>query len=212
MSPIRVWIPGCSTGEEAYSVGICLLEALGERAQEYRLQIFATDLDEEAVAQARVGQYPASISTDVSADRLRRFFQRSEHGYEVGRRLRELVVFATHDLTRDAPFSRLDLCSCRNVLIYLQAPLQKRVLRLLHYALVPDGFLLLGTSETVGDTPELFSIFDKKNRVYSKKNVASTGMFDLDGVMLRDVRTIRGPARRTLSGRWPTSSSSPIAR
>ena len=189
---IRVWVPGCSTGEEAYSLGICLLEALGERAQEFRLQIFATDLDEEAITRARIGNYPASIVTDVSGDRLRRYFQRRENGYEVGRRLRELVVFATHDLTRDAPFSRLDLCSCRNVLIYLQAPLQKRVMRVLHYALAPEGFLVLGTSETVGDSAELFSTFDKKNRIYSKKNVAGAGLFELDGVMLRDLRSARG--------------------
>ena len=185
---IRAWIPGCSTGEEAYSLGICLLEALGDRAQEFRLQIFATDLDDEAISRARVGQYPSSIATDVSADRLRRFFQRRENGYEVGRRLRELVVFATHDLTRDAPFSRLDLCSCRNVLIYLQAPLQRRVLRVLHYALGPEGLLVLGSSETVGDAPELFSIFDKKNRIYVRKSVASSGIFELDGVSLRDIR------------------------
>src|SRR5262245_16578358 len=190
---IRVWIPGCSTGEEAYSLGICLLEALGDRAQEFRLQLFATDLDDEAISRARAGLYPPSISTDVSADRLRRFFQRRENGYEVGRRLRELVVFATHDLTRDAPFSRLDLCSCRNVLIYLQGPLQKRVLRVLHYALGPEGFLVLGSSETVGDTPELFSIFDKKNRIYVKKSVASSGIFELDGVSLRDIRGTRSP-------------------
>ena len=188
---IRVWVPGCSTGEEAYSIGISLLEALGDRAQEFRLQIFATDLDDEAISRARVGQYPPSIAADVSADRLRRFFQRRETGYEVGRRLRELVVFATHDLTRDAPFSRLDFCSCRNVLIYLQAPLQKRVLRVLHYALGPEGFLMLGSSETVGDTPELFSIFDKKNRFYVKKSVASSGIFELDGVTLRDIRGSR---------------------
>src|SRR5262249_59228758 len=113
----------------AYSVGICLLEALGDRAQEFRLQIFATDLDDDAITRARLGQYPPSIATDVSADRLRRFFQHRELGYEVGRRLRELVVFATPGITRDAPFSRLDLCSCRHVLIYLQAPLQQRALR-----------------------------------------------------------------------------------
>ncbi|HZW90817.1 MAG TPA: chemotaxis protein CheB, partial [Myxococcaceae bacterium] len=188
---IRVWVPGCSTGEEAYSIGISLLEALGDRAQEFRLQIFATDLDDEAIARARVGQYPPSIATDVTAERLRRFFQHREAGYEVGRRLRELVVFATHDLTRDAPFSRLDLCSCRNVLIYLQAPLQKRVLRILHYALGPEGFMVLGSSETVGDSPELFSIFDKKNRIYVKRSIASSGIFDLDGVTLRDIRGSR---------------------
>jgi len=188
---IRVWVPGCSTGEEAYSLGIVLLETLGDRAQEFRLQIFATDLDEGAISRARLGQYPPSIATDVSPDRLQRFFLRKENGYEVGRRLRELVVFATHDLTRNAPFSHLDLCSCRNVLIYLQASLQRRVLRVLHYALGPEGFLVLGSSETVGDIPELFSLFDKKNRIYVKKSVASPGIFELDGVTLRDIRGVR---------------------
>src|SRR5262249_57071179 len=149
------------------------------RHQDVCWLVFATHLDDDALPRARRGQYPPSIATDVSADRLRRFFQHRETGYEVGRRLRELVVFATHDITRDAPFSRLDLCSCRNVLIYLQAPLQKRVLRILHYALGPEGFLFLGSSETVGDTPELFSIFDKKNRVYVKRSIASSGIFDL---------------------------------
>jgi two-component system, chemotaxis family, CheB/CheR fusion protein len=188
---IRIWVPGCASGEEAYSIGICLLEALGDRAAEFRLQIFATDLDDDAIARGRAGHYPMAIATDVSAERLRRFFQRRENGYEVGRRLRELVVFATHDLTRDSPFSRLDLCSCRNVLIYLQAPLQKRVLRTMHYALGPEGFLMLGSSETVGDTPELFSVFDKKNRFYVKRSVASIALFDLDGVTPRDLRTPR---------------------
>ncbi|HET9036231.1 MAG TPA: chemotaxis protein CheB [Myxococcaceae bacterium] len=185
---IRIWVPGCSTGEEAYSVAICLLEALGERAQEFQLQLFATDLDEEAIVGARAGRYPLSISADVSPERLRRFFQRRDNLYEVGRRLRELVIFAAHDLTRDAPFSRLDLCSCRNVLIYLQPPLQRRVIRVLHYALGRDGVLLLGSSETVGDFPELFSIFDKKNRLYVAKNTPGPGTFEIDGPLLRDTR------------------------
>ncbi len=185
---IRIWVPGCSTGEEAYSVAICLLEALGDRAQDFQLQLFATDLDGEAIVTARAGRYPLSISADVSPERLRRFFQRQEHAYEVGRRLRELVIFAAHDLTRDAPFSRVDLCSCRNVLIYLQPPLQRRVIRVLHYALGRDGILLLGTSETVGEFPELFSIFDKKNRLYVKKSSPGPGTFEIDGPPMREAR------------------------
>ena len=188
---IRIWVPGCSTGEEAYSIGICLLETLGDRAQDFRLQIFATDLDDEAIARARVGIYPRTIASDVSEERLRRFFQKRDTGYEVGKALREQVVFAVHDLTRDSPFSRLDLCSCRNLLIYLQPPLQKRVLRVLHYALLPEAFLLLGSSETVTDTPELFALLDKKNRIYVKKSIASSGVFELDGVTPRDSRSPR---------------------
>jgi len=188
---IRIWVPGCSTGEEAYSIGICLLETLGDRAQELRLQIFATDLDDEAITRARVGMYPPIISADVSEDRLRRFFQKRDSGYEVGKTLRELVIFAVHDLTRDPPFSRLDLCSCRNLLIYLQPPLQKRVLRVIHYSLLPEGLLLLGSSETVSDNAELFTLVDKKNRVYVKKSVASSGVFEFDGITLRDSRAPR---------------------
>jgi two-component system CheB/CheR fusion protein len=188
---IRVWVPGCSTGEEAYSIGICLLEALGDRAPEFRLQIFATDVDDEAISQARLGLYGRNISPDVSPERLRRFFRTRDAGYEVGQRLREMVVFALHDLTRDPPFSRLDLASCRNVLIYLQGALQKRVLKVLHYALLPQGFLMLGSSEAVSDNPELFSVVDKKNRIYAKRTVASAAALDLDGVMPRDLRASR---------------------
>jgi two-component system CheB/CheR fusion protein len=185
---IRVWVPACSTGEEAYSIGICLLEALGERAQEFRIQLFATDLDGEAIARARLGHYPSTIGTEISSERLRRFFTRRENGFEVGRRLRELVVFANHDLTRDAPYSRLDLCSCRNLFIYLQGPLQKRALKVLHYALLPEGFLVLGNSETVGDALQLFSVFDKKHRIYRKRSTASPGLPELDGAALREAR------------------------
>ena len=188
---IRIWVPACSTGEEAYSIGICLLEALGDRAQEFRIQLFATDLDGEAIARARLGQYPSTIGTDVSPERLRRFFTPRENGFEVGRRLRELVVFANHDLTRDAPFSRLDLCSCRNLFIYLQGPLQKRALKVLNYALLPDGFLVLGNSETVGDAPELFSVFDKKHRIYMKRSIGNSGLPELDGMALRMNRSPR---------------------
>ncbi|HET6983652.1 MAG TPA: CheR family methyltransferase [Myxococcaceae bacterium] len=185
---IRIWIPGCSTGEEAYSIAICLLEALGERAQEFQVQVFATDLDEEAIVAARAGRYPLTISADVSPERLRRFFQRRENLYDVGRRLRELVIFAAHDLTRDAPFSRLDLCSCRNVLIYLQPPLQRRVIRVLHYALGRAGILLLGSSETASDFPDLFSLVDKKNRLYAKKLTPGPGTFEIDVPLLREAR------------------------
>ena len=190
---IRVWVPACSTGEEAYSIGICLLEALGDRAQEFRIQVFATDLDGEAIAQARQGLYPSTIGMDVSSERLRRFFSRRENSFQVGRRLRELVVFANHDLTRDASFSRLDLCSCRNLFIYLQGGLQKRALKVLHHALVPEGFLMLGTSETVGDAPELFTVFEKKNRIYVKRGAVSTGLLEIDGTVREHRRSRNEP-------------------
>jgi two-component system CheB/CheR fusion protein len=177
-SPIRAWIAGCSSGEEAYSVAMCLLEQLGDKAQSTKIQIFATDLDEDAIRQARTGTYRSNIELDVSAERLRRFFVRKEEEYQVSRQIRDMVVFATQDLTKDPPFSRLDLVCCRNVLIYMQPALQKRVLRVFHYALNPDGFMLLGTSETVGEAAELFSVVDRKLKIYFKRNIPASATFD----------------------------------
>lgn len=178
-SSIRAWVPACSTGEEAYSIAIVLLEALEERAHDYRLQVFATDLDEEAVEIARRGVYPANIALDVSADRLQRFFvQKDDGSYQISRRARDLVVFSVQNIVRDAPFSRLDLVSCRNLLIYLQPALQKRVLRVLHYSLNPGGYLMLGTSETVGDSPELFASVDRTNKIYVSKLLAAASLVD----------------------------------
>jgi two-component system, chemotaxis family, CheB/CheR fusion protein len=168
---IRIWVPACATGEEAYGVGICLLEALEARAAEFRIQIFGTDVDVEAIEQARRAVYKGNIDLDVSPERLSRFFQKIDGHYQVQRRLRDLLVFSIQSVTTDAPFSKLDLVSCRNLLIYMQPVLQKRVLRIFHYALKPDALLLLGTSETVGDSAELFSLIDRKNKLYSKKNL-----------------------------------------
>jgi two-component system CheB/CheR fusion protein len=178
-STIRAWIPACSTGEEAYSIAICLLEALGDRASDYRLQLFGTDIDDDSIQFARRGCYPQNIALDVSKERLSRFFVKRDAEYQIARRARDMVVFSTHNLTKDAPFSKLDLVSCRNLLIYLQTAMQKRVLKILHYALNPNGFLMLGTSETVGDAPDLFSLVDRKNKIYSAKHVASTAAYEV---------------------------------
>ena len=164
---IRVWVPGCATGEEAYSVAIVLIEALGERAAERKVQIFATDVSDSSIEQARSGTYPASISAEVSPERLKRFFTRSDGGYRVSKTLRDMCVFARHDLARDPPFSRLDLIVCRNVLIYLDVMLQKRLISEFHYALKPRGFLMLGSAETAGSQAAL-ALIDKKWRVYRK--------------------------------------------
>jgi two-component system CheB/CheR fusion protein len=171
-APVRVWIPGCATGEEAYSVAICLLEAAVKVGASASFQIFGTDLSLMAVEKARAGVYLDNIAADVSSERLERFFVRRDGRYQVTKSLRDLCVFAQHNLIRDPPFSRLDLVSCRNVLIYLDGPEQKRVLAGFHYALKPSGFLLLGSSETVGVTP-LFDAVDKKHRVYAKRMLAS---------------------------------------
>jgi two-component system CheB/CheR fusion protein len=175
-APVRIWVAGCSTGEEAYSIAIALLEYLGDRAGAYRVQIFATDVDENALARARFAAYPPNIELDVSAERL--LFARTDKGYQVARGVRDLVVFARHNLGKDPPFSRLDLVTCRNVLIYLQAPLQRKVMRIFHYALNPDAFLLLGTSESVGDAADLFSLLDRKLKVYAKKNTPTSAVFE----------------------------------
>jgi len=171
--PFRVWVPGCSTGEEVYSLAISLLEYLGPAATTTPLQLFATDLSGAAIEQARTAIYPPSIATNVSPDRLQRFFVKTDGGYQITKSVRALCVFAQQNLVSDPPFSQVDLISCRNVLIYLGPVLQRKVLPILHYALRPEGFLVLGTSETVGASAELFSLVDKRCKIYRKKTVSS---------------------------------------
>jgi two-component system, chemotaxis family, CheB/CheR fusion protein len=168
IEPIRIWVPGCATGEEAYSVAMVLAEALGERLTERKVQIFATDVSEAAIGRARSGAYPDAVSADIPPERLRRFLTKSDGGYRVSKLLRDLCVFARHDLTRDPPFSRLDLIVCRNVLIYLDAAQQKRLIALFHHALAPGGFLMLGSAETTTGAQASFAVVDKKWRLYQK--------------------------------------------
>lgn len=168
-TPVRIWVPGCSTGEEAYSMAMALFEYLGDKAATTPIQIFATDIDDAALERARAGKYPESISTDLSPERLKRFFLKADHGYLISKQIRDLCIFAKHNIVKDPPFSRLDLISCRNLLIYLGPVLQKKIFPIFHYALGAHGFLLLGSSETVGKFSELFTMIDKKQKVYSKK-------------------------------------------
>jgi two-component system CheB/CheR fusion protein len=167
--PIRAWVSGCASGEEAYSLAIALLEFLARQKPAARVQIFATDVSESAVEHARAGVYPMSIEADVSPDRLRRFFTRIDGSYRVSKMIRDMCVFARQDLTKDPPFSRLDLILCRNVLIYMDLPLQRKLLSVFHYALNSNGFLVLGQAETVGAQATLFSLVDKKFRVHRKR-------------------------------------------
>jgi two-component system, chemotaxis family, CheB/CheR fusion protein len=164
--PIRVWVAGCSTGEEAYSIAMLFLEAIAAAERNIKLQILASDVDEDAVAFAREGLYAASIEADVSPERLGRFFSREDQGYRVSRELRASIVFSVHDLVADAPFSRLDLVSCRNLLIYLRSEVQQKVLSLFHFALREGGILLLGSSETVGAAGDHFEPISKKQRIF----------------------------------------------
>jgi two-component system CheB/CheR fusion protein len=168
-APLRVWIPGCATGEEPYSIAMLLLEQLTAAQKSCNLQIFASDIGEDALEIARQGVYPESIVADVSPKRLGRFFTRvDDQSYQVTKQLREAVVFATQNLVSDAPFSKLDLISCRNLLIYLEAEVQKKVIALLHFALNEGGYLFLGPSEAIGQHVDLFEPVSKKWRVYRR--------------------------------------------
>lgn len=171
-SDLRVWVAGCATGEEAYSVAMLITECLDEVEKSIQVQIYATDIDIEALGVARTGIYPSNIVADVSPGRLKRFFLRKEDSYQVRKEIRESVVFAPHDLIKDPPFSRMDLICCRNLLIYLETDLQRKLLPLLHYALRPGGLLFLGTSETVGESSDLFSALNRKWKVYRRKETA----------------------------------------
>jgi two-component system, chemotaxis family, CheB/CheR fusion protein len=171
---IRVWVAGCATGEEAYSIAMLLSEALVERAGDFTVKVFASDVDEDALATARIGRYPSAIAGAVSPERLERFFVQSEDGFRVRRSLRDLVVFARHNLGRDPPFSQLDLVCCRNALIYMRPHLQAKVIAGFHYALTPGGYLLLGASETVGEAADVFSLVNQTSRLYQKRNASSS--------------------------------------
>ena len=169
-SPMRIWVPACSTGEEAYSVAISLTEFFDDR-ERVPIQIFATDVSEAAVEQARAGVYPPTIADDVSENRLRRFFSRTDGTLRISKPIRDLCVFARQDLTRDPPFSKLDLIVCRNVLIYLGQTMQKKLLGVFHYALKLTGYLMLASAESVGPHAELFRMTDKRYRVFQTKEV-----------------------------------------
>ncbi|HJL18493.1 MAG TPA: chemotaxis protein CheB [Sandaracinaceae bacterium LLY-WYZ-13_1] len=167
--PVRAWVPACSTGEEAYSVAIVLHEAMARAGVDPRLQIFATDVDPSAVEVARRGLYPASIADDVSSERLRRWFRREEDTFTVDKGLRDRIVFSVHDVTAAPPFSKLDLLSCRNYLIYLEPSLQRRLFPLFHYAMRDDGLLLLGLSEGVGEFDDLFTEVDRRHKIFRRR-------------------------------------------
>ncbi|MEK7769032.1 MAG: chemotaxis protein CheB [Pseudomonadota bacterium] len=169
--PLRIWIPACSTGEEVYSVAMALFEFLGDNVGTVRLQIFASDIDKEAIDKARQGIYPQRITEDVEPERLQRFFVKTATGYQICKPIRNICIFAVQNVTKDLPFSRLDLICCRNLMIYLGPMLQKKVLHTFHYALRADGYLMLGTSESIGSETDLFSLLDKKTKIYTRKPV-----------------------------------------
>ncbi|HCZ17321.1 MAG TPA: chemotaxis protein CheR, partial [Candidatus Accumulibacter sp.] len=200
-SVIRVWSVGCSTGEEAYSIAILLEERMEALKQRHTVQVFATDIDNRAIAIARAGLYPASVAADISPPRLARFFTAENGGgYRIHKSIRDMLVFSEQDVVRDPPFSRLDLVSCRNLLIYLGAEAQKKLIPLFHYALNPHGVLFLGGSESIGDSFSLFAVVDRKAKLYQRKE---------DGAGLYTALDL-APPRRTALRRGGAASASPV--
>lgn len=205
-SAVRVWVPGCATGEEAYSVAILLAEGMDRLGVHPTVQIFATDIDHDAVECARQAVYPDSIAADVSSTRLKHFFTKEDSSYRVKKPIREMVVFATQNLIKDPPFSKLDLVCCRNVLIYMDSVLQKKILPLFHYTLNPAGYLFLGTSETIGNFVDHFSVVDSKWKVFKRKEAKTNNVLEHLVMPFSDTsievrRAEPGDQRRHLSAR-----------
>jgi two-component system CheB/CheR fusion protein len=201
---IRIWTPGCASGEETYSVAISLLEFLGDKASQVPIQFFGTDVSDTSVTRARNGVYPENIQADVSPERLRKYFTKVENGYRVSKTLRDMCIFAQHNVLNDPPFSRMDLICCRNLLIYLEPVLQSRVISLFHYALRPNGFLVLGGSEGLGATSNLFAVEDRTHKIFSRKagGARQTPGFSLHSpAEQRESDPVRGPAKQ-LDSNW----------
>jgi two-component system CheB/CheR fusion protein len=188
---LRLWVAGCSTGEEAYSLAILFREFLTQKKLRLTIQIFASDLDSRAIDVARAGLYPIGIAEDLTPARLQRFFTKEDNSYRVKKEIRDLVVFATHNILTDAPFTKLDLLSCRNLLIYLDANAQRKILPLFHYALKPNGILFLGTSESVGEYEPLFTVIDRKWKQF-RRTVESGTLPHLERFPVGMMRTMTG--------------------
>jgi two-component system CheB/CheR fusion protein len=168
---IRIWAAGCATGEEAYSIAMILYEEITRIQKHFSIEIFATDIDEESIETGRRGQYPKSIAGDVSPARLKRFFIEENNHYKIKSVIREMMVFAKHNLTKDSPFSKLDLLCCRNVLIYMDSTLQKKLIPMFHCTLNPGGILFLGESESIGTSSDLFTPIDARHKIFRRKPV-----------------------------------------
>ncbi len=181
-SSIRIWSVGCSTGEEAYSMAILFAEAMEMVKQHFNIQIFASDIDAQAIDYARLGVYPDSIAADVSQERLKQYFLKEDNSYTLRKQIRDMIVFAVQNVIKDPPFSKIDLVSCRNLLIYMDNELQKKVLPLYHYTLNPNGFLFLGTSETIGEFTNLFHPVDSKQKIFKRKEFFVERPADYPGI------------------------------
>ena len=171
---VRIWVAGCSTGEEAYSMAILLQECMERMNRHFSVQVFATDIDQDAINVARAGLYPFSIAADVGPERLKRFFTKEENHYKVKKSIREMLVFASQDLIKDPPFTKLDILSCRNLMIYLGQALQKKLFPVFHYSLKPDGLLFIGSSESIGQETNHFKALDRKWKIFKRQPSVST--------------------------------------
>ncbi|MBF0443758.1 MAG: chemotaxis protein CheR, partial [Oligoflexales bacterium] len=201
---IRVWAPGCSTGEEAYSLAILLAEHQETLKRTFKIQVFATDIDSRAIATARAGLYPASITADVSQERLSRFFspEPGSDAYRIHKTIRDMMVFSEQNVIKDPPFSKLDLISCRNLLIYMNTDLQKKLIPLFHYSLNPGGVLILGTSETVGEFNDLFDAIDRKSKLYRRKeDLQLSGRAAMSKCLPPSMIAVDGASIRPAAGR-----------
>jgi two-component system CheB/CheR fusion protein len=205
--PVRVWVPGCATGEETYSHAISIVELLSELRIDVPVQIFGTDLSESAIQRARAGFYKQNIAAELSEVRLRRFFHKAPGGYQISKSIRDLCVFARQNVFSDPPFSRMDLISCRNVLIYLSPVLQKKVIPIFHYALKDSGFLLVGNSEgLLGVGAEIFDLVDRKSKIYQKKSVPSPVTFG----MIIEEQAERAQEKHVQGGKDEEASKPPL--
>ena len=207
--PLRIWVAGCSTGEETYTIAMLFLEEIAAAKRNIKLQVFASDIDADAVAFARDGVYPESIAADVSPARLARFFAKEEHGYRVAPELRGVVVFTVQNVLADPPFSRLDLVSCRNLLIYLRPEAQAKVLSLFHFALREGGILLLGGSETVGSLEDRFEPIFKAQRIYRHIGRSRPGEVEFPLAGREGARALRPPGLEPAAPHRPGLGDSP---
>jgi two-component system CheB/CheR fusion protein len=202
--PIRVWCAGCSTGEEAYSLAITILEYLSENKLDTPVQIFGTDASEQSIETARLAGYPETIAAEVSPERLRRYFIKVDRGYQVSKRVRDNCIFARQNLSNDPPFSHIDIMSCRNVMIYFNQPLQRQVMLTFHYALEPGGYMLLGMSEGLRDYGDVFSPVDRKHKIYMKTGASLPIRFDIPrSYSMTHMPGVGRAAALETGGAWP---------
>ena len=196
-NPVRIWVPGCATGEEAYSIAMLCQDFIRTTGKNQGVQVFATDIDSDAIEVARLGLYPDSIAVDVPPEYLERFFKREDSSFRINKEIRDRVVFALQNVISDPPFSKIDLISCRNLLIYLGSELQKKVLPLFHYSLKKEGFLFLGSSETIGEFSDYFSVMDRKWKLFKRKDtdLAQRQVLDLHAPTVTDRRVDAQMAR-----------------